>query len=248
MRVQIVSDIHAEFMVDCGKSFAEEIQTDADVLVVAGDAGTVPCLPVVYDELCSRYPHVVAVLGNHEYYRFPKAGVEKAMTVLECKHDNLHLLNNSSVIIDGVWFAGTTLWFPNDPMNQMYEHMLNDFSMIPDFKSWVYNECQAAVEFLDDVADGADVIVTHHIPSSAGVAPEYKGSELNRFFLCDLTNLIFGAQPPIWVFGHTHSSVRKTLSAQEDDGETDLICNPFGYATPGMVNPDFDPKLIIEVG
>jgi predicted phosphodiesterase len=68
MKIQIVSDIHAEKHADHGKTFADLLDpAEVDVLVVAGDVGGVPQLAVTIPLLCAKYPHVVFVVGNHEH-------------------------------------------------------------------------------------------------------------------------------------------------------------------------------------
>ena len=153
---------------------------------------------------------------------------------------NLHWLQNSTLELSGVRFAGTTLWFRDDPDNLAHEGMLNDFWLIRDFKRWVYRENARALEFLELKARHADVVVTHHLPSERSVAPWFEGDPLNRFFLCDVDDLIQRAAPALWVHGHTHGSIDTRV------GSTRIVCNPLGYLNFGH-NRDFDPKLVVEV-
>ena len=68
--------------------------------------------------------------------------------------------------------------------------------------------------------------------------PEW--NPLNRFFLCDVDDLIERAGPPLWVHGHTHCSMDTQV------GRTRIVCNPLGYSGWGE-NADFDGKLVISV-
>lgn len=60
MRIQILSDVHAEFHQDHGLSFLDALDpTDVDVLVVAGDLGIDQSLLTMIDGLADLYPQVV---------------------------------------------------------------------------------------------------------------------------------------------------------------------------------------------
>ena len=98
------------------------------------------------------------------------------------------------------------------------------------------------------------VVVTHHAPSRRSIAPQFAGDSLNAAFASDLTGLMglprvppvvtdeipAPVTPALWVHGHMHNS-----SDYLERG-TRIVCNPRGYF-PYEPNPDFDPKLIIEV-
>ena len=69
MRIMIMSDLHFEFQGDGGKKFFNEIKpAGTDLLVVAGDVGLKQDLKKALKELCSRFPNVIFVFGNHEFY------------------------------------------------------------------------------------------------------------------------------------------------------------------------------------
>jgi hypothetical protein len=165
--------------------------------------------------------------------------VNRAIRELEARTPNLRFLDCDRAEICGLVFVVTTLWFADEELNPYYAPGLADFSMIDGFVPWVYQEHERAVRFLEDEAGQADVVVTHHIPSLGAVAPEWRGHPLNRFFVCDLDDLIARHQPPWWVFGHTHSA------GQYRVGNSRLITNPLGY--PGEPNPGFDSNLVIEL-
>jgi len=83
------------------------------------------------------------------------------------------------------------------------------------------------------------VVITHYLPARASVHPQYKGSVLNPFFLCDMEELIQAKEPALWFHGHTHTSVDTLV------GETRVVCNPLGY---GQENArDFSLEKIVEV-
>ena len=76
MRLQIFSDIHAEFHEEFTKRFVEEYldPKGVDVLIVAGDLSAGKPLYYSLKSLSECYAHaqILYVFGNHEYY----AGLE----------------------------------------------------------------------------------------------------------------------------------------------------------------------------
>jgi len=229
MRIQLTSDVHTEFHPDRGTAWLSSLDpSGVDVLVVAGDLTLEPWLPSVLFGLCERYPAVVYVTGNHEYYKSSRLRIDLLLTEMCKRLPNLHWLNDSSVVIDGQRFVGSTLWFSQvgDGKDEKLSTCLKDFSEIEGFKDWVYTANEEAMQFLEATVQSTDVVVTHHLPHPAAVAlkwhiPPYR--QLNRFFLCDMSPLIERVQPALWCFGHTHSSVDREV------GQTRLLCNPFGY-------------------
>jgi predicted phosphodiesterase len=254
MRLQLLSDLHFEFHADHGRSFVEKLDpTGVDILVVAGDLDVGDRLPQALNLLCARYRNsrVAYVLGNHESYGSNPIETIERVKAAEVANPNLIWLDCSAIqILDydlqekknkGVKrILGATLWFPRDDSNLQAKACLTDFSAIEDFEPWVYEQNQRAVDYLNRELKPGDIVVTHHMPSPLYIAPQYEGNPLNPFFVCDMTKLILGRQPSMWLFGHTHSSVRASL------GDTQLLCNPLGYM-PHEINPKFDGHFIIEV-
>ena len=241
MRIQVISDVHFEFHADAGASFVGSLDPrGVDVLVVAGDLAVGEGIGPALDFLCERFAKsvVVYVHGNHEFYRSPREKVV-ALTRAACgRHRNLRWLDAMLVEIQGVRFLGAPLWFARADAAPKME--MNDFHQIPKFESWVYTQNARAVEFLDHEMREGDVVVTHHLPAPACVAPAYAGSPLNAFFLCDLEALMIAKRPALWIHGHTHSSVDVMV------GATRIVCNPFGYAGYHP-NPAFQDGTYLEV-
>jgi len=248
LKIQVMSDIHAEFHRDGGASFVSSLDpTDVDVLVVAGDLATESGLYRAVDALRSLYPQVVYVTGNHEYYSSDRGRVHRVLSKAQGRFDNFHWLHETTTTIQGQRFVGTTLWFqretPTGPYDRpgMHDHLLNDFNLIRGFRKWVYKANQEALWFLDHEVGPEDIVVTHHVPSLEAVKPRWRGSPLTKFFVCHLHRLILEKKPKAWIFGHTHDSFDFHV------GSTRLLCNPFGYVGHDL-NPDYQDKLILEVG
>lgn len=106
MRIHFLSDLHIEF----GKMRKDyQPPADADVVVLAGDIG-VGLMGIDWALKTYDIP-IVYVAGNHEFYsqRTMQALLREAREKAEAD-SRLHFLENESAWIDGVRFAGATLW------------------------------------------------------------------------------------------------------------------------------------------
>ena len=246
MKIQVLSDLHVEFRPDHGIEFLSSLDpTGVDVLVIPGDLalGGQRMLGMALDLLCIRYPHVVFIAGNHEYYQSSQAAVHAELQEASDRNDNLHWLENESVRIDGQRFVGTTLWFPDreDGSNARYQSWLNDFSYIEGFRDWVYEANAAAMYYLSRTVQEGDVVVTHHIPAAQGVHPKWASSAdtIGRFFLCQMPDEVL-RRPAWWLFGHAHDSMKFKL------GNCNFLCNPYGYWRRDQ-NKNFQVDLTVEI-
>jgi Icc-related predicted phosphoesterase len=249
-KLHILSDLHYEFYLDGGRSFTDGLPsaevTGTDALIVAGDLCPASIrfdqngLPRALGMLCNKYPLVVFVTGNHEAYGANKPLLDacRAKLLASPRYQNLRWLDHEVCQVKGVRILGTPLWFSES--KHAPKHQMNDFHAISDFEEWVYEENRKAKNFLHAELREGDVLITHYLPSQNSVAPQFTGSPLNAFFVCDIEDLIAIRKPQLAIHGHTHSSMRYSL------GKTRVVCNPFGYAGH-EVNPDFDPGLVIEV-
>jgi len=245
MSVLILSDLHFEFHKDWGDAFVESVDpTGIDVLILAGDVSTPNHgMHKRIGALCEKFPHVVFVPGNHEYYN---SSPDRTNLFIEESisrwHQNFHWLRSSSVNIDGVVFAGGTLWFRDLPSTTHKMKMgLNDFHIITDGEPFFYEENQRDEEFLKGLKKGeADIIVTHHSPSEHSVPLRFKGDTINRFFTTDVEEVMMSVRPQLWVHGHTHTSFDYKLH------DTRVVCNPFGYLRYEE-NPGFRIDKVIEL-
>ena len=89
--------------------------------------------------------------------------------------------------------------------------------------------------------DGKTVVVTHHAPSTASIAPHLlrDATHLNAAYVNRL-EVLLGPPVSLWVHGHTHTSFDYDIKG------TRVVCNPRGYA-PVLLNPGFDPGFTVNV-
>jgi len=249
MKIQLVNDLHTEF----GDFVLPE--TDADVVVLAGDIGVGRLAITWAGEFIEK--QVVMVLGNHEYYRQVGTNFVDWMREKAEQYPHIHLLENDQVVIGGVRFLGCTLWTDFAVMGQpavaaaIAQEKLSDFAVIrttpghrplwPEETIEWHRASHAWLEAkLAEPHDGPTVVVTHHGPSVRSIHPRYNGQWLNGAFASDLGNLVATSGAALWVHGHTHDSFDYHL------GETRVVCNPRGYY-PEDLNRSFDPRLVINL-
>lgn len=207
----------------------------ADTLVLAGDI-----LPF---ELWDRHRDLISLFadhfkttywlpGNHEYYKSDAAN--RSGFVNEKIRDNVLLVNNTSVIEDGVKMIFTTLWSRIGPQHQtQIEQGMMDFQLIrykgESFTAAAYNRLhQDCHDFLigelDSNTPAKTIVFTHHVPTSAHYPEKYKDSILTEAFVAPLDDLIKKSCPDYWIYGHHHFNVPEFTI-----GKTTMLTNQLGY-------------------
>ena len=120
----------------------------------------------------------------------------------------------------------------------------SDFIAIRKLEPWIWNENEEFLKNTENelsLSNGA-IVVTHHVPSYKGVHPRFMLKEedrvYNKFFVCDVENMIVKYQPKMWLHGHTHDSYDYKI------GETRVICNPLGYKYESRFGKLFEDKIV----
>lgn len=225
----LVSDLHLDMRPRASRLLSD-IDPMSNTLVIAGDLCEARSLKAEWLHILSKkYKNIIYTPGNHEFYG---SNFENTIrTLADAMRQNWYLLYNSSIYVEGIMWAGTTLWFPNQNDNVFYEHAMTDFSLIGGYRSWVYREHSKAKTFLAK-ACGCDVWVLHHLPFWRSVHPKYTNSGLNRFFVGDISRELEANNtlPKVIVHGHTHEPCDYIA------GDVRVVCNPFGYPNEGSAS------------
>ena len=266
MKIQLASDLHLEFL---QRNWPGERliapMPGADVLVLAGDiANGAHAFKLFADWPTPKPIPIIFVAGNHEFYNhamdpmFQKMREGAAM-------NNIHLLENESLMINGVRFLGTTLWTDyrlrlNRTQRQLMvyaEQRLNDHYLIrygngrfsaqdalalhEIARNWLKTE-------LAKPFAGKTVVVTHHAPHPLSVHPRFIGNLLNAAFVSDMSELMPGVD--LWLHGHTHDGFDYQI------GRCRVVANPAGYLLNhrGAAREDFrfeneafDKNMVLEL-
>ena len=242
MKIQVLSDLHLEH-----GGILPGHHPEAEVIVLAGDLA--PYTEGLIDRVAEHWssaPHIIYVLGNHEFY-----GTEieetRASLATECAEAGIHLLDPGTVRIDRVRFIGATLW-----TDLLLEGMADEIGAhlrvsreISDFPGAIQHQGRdfttgESVErhradraFIERELEEAEhtgdrvVVVTHHAPSPRSIRPWFKGDPFNCAFASDLDRVIERYQPELWIHGHMHDPVDERL------GRTRLLANPAGLSLRG---------------
>lgn len=243
-RFQIASDLHLEFYKDGGRALLEDrIAWDAtaEAVVLAGDIGRcgdgIGSLEAAFRFLAERFPRVLYVPGNHEFYGCEAEDALEQLRTLAATVPTLTLLEPGVVAdVGGTRVIGATLWFAETRAARVMERTLADFRAIGGFKPWVYEQNRAHIAWLSDAMQEGDLVVTHHLPSPRSIASRFEGDPMNCYFLCNVSSLILNRRPALWVHGHTHDSVDYDLY------KTRIVANPYGY--PHELNPGHQALVI----
>ena len=272
MKIAIASDIHLEFGdIDIVND------NQADVLILSGDI----CVAVDLDmrdrrqtemgfarwrsemfhdffERCTaNFPHVIYIMGNHEYYHSDFATELGEMRRKLAHLSNLYILEREIKVIDDVTFIGGTLWTDmndSDPLTLYHMRtMMNDFRVIQNSAIPVHFRTQEG-EFRTRVAKfSPEDAVTEHVKMKEyiQVVTDMLGKNPNKY-------VVVGHHAPSRRSTHemyAHDTIMNGGYSSDMDefiehrpqiklwthghthhvfdyviGETRVVCNPRGYA------------------
>ncbi len=247
MKIQVLSDLHIEF----GNFFVPE--TDADVVVFAGDIGVgIDGLRWIESQEIDK--PIIYVLGNHEFYNHD---IKIADEIVKSAAENIHVLIDDAVEINGVRFLGCTLWTDFLLFGQIEQYFalqnakknMADFEVIknngrrfsPDDSINLHDKSRDWLEGMLSIPyKGKTVIVTHHLPSSKSVHPRFAKNLLTPAFASNLEDLMDKERVALWVHGHTHDAYDYEIYG------TRVICNPRGYFGYERTE-DYKSDLVIEI-
>jgi hypothetical protein len=286
MKIKLVSDLHLEFS-DCFINNDEgadvlilggdiciaqdlhdhpEPVNTADQAAIANGTGlgrrqmTAQRFRDFFKRCSFQFPHVIYIMGNHEFYNGKfYAGIEYMRE--ECaKYPNVYMLEQDTKIIDDVVFVGGTLWTnmnKRDPLTMhAIEGMMNDFRIIRnDARNYAcmsaldvairHDKTLAYIEHMVHVHKNKKcVVVGHHSPSFQSCHPTYANDHLmNGGYHSDLSEFIMDhPQIVLWTHGHTHHPFDYVI------GETRVVCNPRGYENDGYSErTGWNPNIVLEV-
>jgi len=243
-----MSDLHLEWM---GKnrriSFVESLPVTGDVLVLAGDITEYSAFVETMTQFAKKWPHVVHVPGNHEYYRSNKGTINNCASKMMRRFPNYHFLCDSVVEVDGVKFVGSTLWFRETVANFIDRRLMTDYTIIQGFKRNVFDWNRACIKFLNKNVTEGCVVITHHAPSEKSVSVNFKYAKQNALYYCSMEKLMLDRSPKLWIHGHMHDPVFYEID------KTTVISNPRGYEDIHGTGDRkiglerFVPELIFEV-
>lgn len=241
MKIKLVSDLHLDLFEDNGFSYVESQNPDGEdiTLVIAGDMSESHLVSSLLKQFCDKYPHIIYVPGNHDYWHSRFEKLEDELRNLSDKISNLHWLDISICELNGVRFIGGTLWFEHTALSPIYNIGWADFQQISNPIDDFYIKNSRTKWFLEQNLREGDIVVSHHLPSYQSCSKTFLGDPNNIFYGNRIDDLIEDRKPALWLHGHTHDSADYYI------GSTRVLCNPRGY--PGSINPNFNDQLILDI-
>lgn len=233
------------------------LDTDKDtILGIAGDIDVKKHTVKFLKKMSTRFKAVVAILGNHDYWRrdFTNHACLIQEELAREGYNNVHLLNRSSVVIEGYRFIGATLWtdFNNGDtllMNQATS-LMNDYRFLrkDNYTRRVKSHDLLAEhlkdkKFIFDFAQNEEqmIVLSHHAPCFKSIDYDRYGmGPTNNLYATEFGNEIAYSNFLIWHHGHIHKSQWYQIH------ETWVLCNPRGYFGLEM-NKQFNDQLLIEL-
>jgi len=267
VKISLASDIHLEF----GDLDFENDQ-GAEVLILSGDICVAHDITQrdpygvmgpeyrsnrfhdFFQRCHDRFPHVIYIVGNHEYYNGDFATAFAHLKDVLGYLPRLHVLEKESIMIGNVTFLCGTLW---TDMNREDPHTLweirrymNDFRIIKDSRHPVHykdseghrhtrdgrfspeatvEEHRAMLKFVKESIEanptGKYVVVGHHAPSKASTHAQYADQTMvNGAYSSDLDQFILD-RPQIKLWTHGHTHHEFDYMI----GSCRVMCNPRGY-------------------
>jgi len=185
-----------------------------------------------WDWASDNYREVIVAFGNHEFYgKKDLAKMEDGFEV-EIKK-NVHYYYNKVVTIDDIDIIVSTLWSKIEKNQEIIETKVSDYKKIyyneklvtPSEITQEHEKCLKFIEkALKESQAKHKIVVTHYVPSELLVDPKFKDTPYQDAFSVELTDFIKNCNADYWIFGHSHSNVKKVTI-----GKTKCICNQMGY-------------------
>lgn len=269
MKIAVASDLHLEF------GDIDIQNTDgAEVLILSGDICVAADLDMrdrrqtelgfarrrseqfheFFERCATNFPHVIYVMGNHEYYHSDFATALNEMRRKLAHLTNLYILEREVKVINDVTFIGGTLWTDMNNGDQLtlyhMKSMMNDFRVITnsttpvnfrtqegEFKTRVgkfmpedaVTEHVKMKQYIQSVVQGNHdtkyVVVGHHSPSRKSTHEMYaRDTVMNGGYSSDMDEFI-ADHPQIRLWTHGHTHHNFDYVI----GGTRIVCNPRGY-------------------
>lgn len=187
MKIVFVSDTHCYF-----ENIHKKLPV-ADVLVHCGDLlnyGSMPEFARVareFGNIKHKFKHIVITAGNHDMITQKEPVVCK--TIMKENGNNIHLLLDEEIILDGVKFYGS----PRTP----------EFF----YWYWMYKRGEEAKRIWSWISDDTDVLITHGPPEGVldTAGWDLQGNDLHVGCV-ELRDRVREIKPKIHAFGHIHNA------------------------------------------
>ena len=243
LKVQYLSDLHLERVLNSDFFYKNPIPKIGDILILAGDITKISKIHYsdsFFDDISEKFDEVFMIPGNHEYYSITELDLINKPYINRKIRDNVTLLNNQNIIYKGINFIFSTMWtdVSIDKQFQVQDGMM-DYRYIKNIDainnrllvSHTNKIFQDSFEFImNSVKENKEdkvFITTHHAPTKLVISQKYKTNSIAEGFSVELHPFIFDSKIDFWLYGHTHESIDAEIN------NTKIISNQFGYVFSG---------------
>ena len=248
--IQIASDLHIEFKNDDIPDPLNYLTPSADILILAGDIGSlykIEQLKGFLKRLCPLFETVIYVPGNHEYYtvqNYEHLSMNKLLQRLyEIENDikNLFILNQTSVVINDVCITGCTLW--SKPMVTIPKFIVRIYGMNTEIYEKKFSN---DVNYINKMIEYCDknklklVVATHYCPTYDVINEDKMKDRFVSLYVSNLDHLLTKEKIHTWICGHIHSN----FDIVSKNG-TRIIGNQLGKPRDKIT--DYSKELIIQI-
>lgn len=246
MNIKLVSDLHLDGNNGSPETLAESLASPlVDILVIAGDmteSDNPAYLDKCFNEFCKRFPQVIFVAGNHEYWHKNPETVIPNLRKFEEFYPNLKILDNEFFEINGKRFYGGTSWYSLDDFGKrvLFYNFADSwcinggFGKVRDFINKTHSQFREGLHSLKK----DDIVITHHAPNHRSIPEKYARNPFNDFYVNKWENWVWEKEPGLWMHGHIHQ--RKSYMFNK----TWVQANPRGWF---FEKTRFEPDLLITV-
>jgi Icc-related predicted phosphoesterase len=250
INIQIVSDLHIEYKSNSIPDPKNYITPSADILVLAGDIGSlykIRQFSQFLQKVCSMFRIVIYVPGNHEYYtvkgikHMTMEQLNSRLNNIEKNIDNLFVLNRSSICINDICIIGCTLW--SHPMVKIPKYIVK----INDINTWKYKQLfNNDLQYINEMIKYCNnnklrlIVVTHHCPTYETLKFAKKREKFISLYASDLDHLLHKQKVHTWICGHIHKNFDFHTS-----GGTRIVGNQKGK--PKDKISDYSRNFVIKV-
>jgi Icc-related predicted phosphoesterase len=218
MILQIVSDLHIEYQNDLLVNPLDLIDPSADILILAGDIGSIykyDQLKHFLEHICKHFKLVLYIPGNHEYYVVPDKkyldmdSLLKNLYLLEKNISNLFILNQKSIKIGNICIAGCTLW--SEPKMKIPKYIVRIYKLNTNLYKNMHNSDLTYIKKIIKYCNEKKlelIMVTHHCPTNKvlnNVNPN-KIKKFSSLYTTDLDYLLTKDLVNTWICGHVHAN------------------------------------------
>ena len=215
---QIASDLHIEYKNNECVNPLDYITPSADVLILAGDIGSLYKYPQLFnfiDGLVEHFKHILYIPGNHEYYKQPEIICGKSINELRNlllkisqSWENVTVLDRNSVKIGDTCIVGATLW--SELECEIPKFIVRIKGITNEIYSTMHNNDLAYIENMTKYCKENKlkmICVTHHPPTHQVVTSDKSNKrKFKSLYSTDLTRLLTKDYINTWVCGHVHSN------------------------------------------